>query len=73
MAAITYGKSVTAAEQYHGIINAEKFSSFGCKYFASMFKKSVNLRMGILCRTVWKPDPPGIRLVIKNLPFQQEV
>ena len=73
MAAITYGKSVTAAEQYHGIINAEKFSSFGCKYFASMFKKSVNLRMVILYRTVWKPDPPGMRLVIKNLPFQQEV
>ena len=45
MAAITYGKSVTAAEQYHGIINAEKFSSIVFKYFASMFKKSVNLRM----------------------------
>ena len=37
MAAIAYGKGVIAAEQYHGRINAEKFSSFVCEHFASMF------------------------------------
>ena len=44
MAAIAYGKGVIAAEQYHGRINAEKFSSFVCEHFASMFKKSSNSR-----------------------------
>ena len=37
MAAIAYGKGVIAAEQYHGRINAEKFSSFVRENFASMF------------------------------------
>ena len=44
MAAIAYGKGVIAAEQYHGRINAEKFSSFVHDHFASMFKKSANPR-----------------------------
>ena len=44
MAAIVYGKGVIAAEQYHGRINAEKFSSFVQEHFASMFKKSANPR-----------------------------
>ena len=44
MAAIAYGKGVIAAEQYHGRINAEKFSSFVCEHFAGMFKKSANPR-----------------------------
>ena len=44
MAAIAYGKGVIAAEQYHGRINAEKFSSFVREHFASMFKKSANPR-----------------------------
>ena len=44
MAAIAYGKGVIAAEQYHGRINVEKFSSFVREHFASMFKKSANPR-----------------------------
>ena len=44
MAAIAYGKGVIAAEQYHGRINAEKFSSFVHDHFASMFKKNANPR-----------------------------
>ena len=42
MAAIGYGKGVTAAEQYRGGINAEKFSLFLCEHFDSMFKKSAD-------------------------------
>ena len=45
MAAIAYGKGVIAAAQYHGRINAEKFSSFVGKHFARMFKKSANSRV----------------------------
>ena len=37
--AIAYGKGVIAAEQYHGRINAEKFSSFINEHFASSIKK----------------------------------
>ena len=37
MVAITCGKGVTAAEQYHDRINVETFSLFVCEYFASMF------------------------------------
>ena len=37
MVAITCGKGVTAAEQYHDRINVETFSSFVCECFASMF------------------------------------
>ena len=44
MAAIAYGKGVIAAEQCHGRINAEKFSSFVHEHFASMFKKRTNPR-----------------------------
>ena len=44
MAAIACGKGVIVAEQYHGSINIEKFSSFVRKHFASMFKKSANPR-----------------------------
>ena len=44
MAAIAYGKGVIAAEQYHGRMNAEKFSSFVREHFASMFKRSANPR-----------------------------
>ena len=44
MAAIAYGKGLIGAEQYHGRINAEKFSSFIREHFASMFKKSANPR-----------------------------
>ena len=44
MTAIAYRKGVIAAEQYHGRINNEKFSSFVCEHFASMFKKSTNPR-----------------------------
>ena len=40
MAAIAYEKGVIAAEQYHGRINAETFSSFFREHFASIFKKS---------------------------------
>ena len=36
IAAIAYGKGVIAAEQYHGRVNAEKFSSFACQHFASI-------------------------------------
>ena len=58
MAAIAYGKGVIAAEQYHGRINAEKFSSFVREHFASTFKKSAtqggnfSYRMVILHKTV---------------------
>ena len=44
MAATAYGKGVIAAEQYHGRINAEKFSSFVREHCASMFIKSANPR-----------------------------
>ena len=44
--AIVYGKGVIAAEQYHGRINAEKFSSFDCEHFVSMLKK-------VLTQGVW--------------------
>ena len=37
MTAIAYGKGVTAAEQYHGRINTEKFSPSVREHFASMF------------------------------------
>ena len=39
MAAIAYGKCIVAAEQYHGRINAETFSSFVREHFTSMFEK----------------------------------
>ena len=42
MTAIAYGKGVIAAEQYHGRINAETFSSFVREHFARMFKKGAN-------------------------------
>ena len=42
MAAIAYRKSVIAAEQYFGRINADTFSSFVHEHFASMFKKYPN-------------------------------
>ena len=42
MAAISYGKWVTAAEQYFGKNNADTFSSFVCEYFATMIKKYPN-------------------------------
>ena len=48
MAARAYGKGVTVAEQYHGRINAEKFSNFICEHFASTFKRSVNPRGKLL-------------------------
>ena len=38
MTVIAYGKGESGAEQYHGRINAERFSSFVRDYFASMFK-----------------------------------
>ena len=44
MAAIAYGQTVIAVKQYHGTINAEKFSSFVHEHFASMFKNSANPR-----------------------------
>ena len=78
MAGWAYGKGVTAAEQYHGRKNTEKFSSFVHEHFASMFKimltqgENFSYRMVILHETVWKPDPPGMRLAFENLPFQQE-
>lgn len=37
--AIDYEKGVTAAKQYHGRINAERFSLFVREHFASMYKK----------------------------------
>ena len=37
MVAITCGKGVIAAEPYHDRRDVEKFSSFVCEYFASMF------------------------------------
>ena len=43
-AAMAYRKGVIAAEQYHGRINAEKFSTVICEQFPSMFKKSANPR-----------------------------
>ena len=58
MAAIAYGKGVTAADQYHGRMNAKKFSSFVREHFASMFKKvptqggNFSYRVVILHRTV---------------------
>ena len=58
MAAIAYGKGVIAAEQYHGRINAEKFSSFVHDHFASILKKvptqggNFSYRMVILHKTV---------------------
>ena len=75
MAATAYGKGVIAAEQYHGRINAEKFSSFVREHFACMPTQGGNFsyRMVILHRIVRKPDLPGMRLVLKNLSFQQEV
>ena len=39
MAAIAYGKEVTAAEQYFGRINADTSSPFVDEHFPSMFKK----------------------------------
>ena len=42
--ALVYGKGVTAGEQYHCRINAEKFSSFIHGHFARMFKKPANPR-----------------------------
>ena len=48
LAAIAYGKGVNAAEQYHGRINAEEFSSFIREHFASMFQKSTNPRGKLL-------------------------
>ena len=41
---------VIAAEQYHGRINAEKFSSFAFEHFARMFKKSANPRGKLFCQ-----------------------
>ena len=38
MTVIAYGKGESGAEQYHGRINAKRFSSFVRDYFASMFK-----------------------------------
>ena len=38
MTVIAYWKGESGAEQYHGRINAERFSSFVRDYFASMFK-----------------------------------
>ena len=38
MAAIVSGKGENAVEQCHGRINVQRFSSFVCGYFASMFK-----------------------------------
>ena len=58
MVAIAYGKGVTAAEQYHVRKNTEKFTSFVCEHFASMFKimltqgENFSYRMVILHRTV---------------------
>ena len=71
VAAIAYEKGVIAAEQYHGRINAEKCSSFVGEHFHSM--GNFSYRMVIFHRTVEKPDLPGMRLVLGNLPFQQEV
>ena len=39
MAAIAYGKEVTAAEQYFGRINADTSSPFVDEHFPSIFKK----------------------------------
>ena len=50
MAAIAYGKGVVATEQYRARINAEKFSSYVCEHFASMFKKSSNPRGKLFLR-----------------------
>ena len=44
MAAVAYGKGVTAAEQYFGRINADTSSSFVDEHFASIFKKYSNPR-----------------------------
>ena len=44
MSAIAYGKGVIAAEEYHRRINSKTFSSFVREHFASMIKKSANLR-----------------------------
>ena len=44
MAAIAYGKCLIAAEQYHGRINAETFSSFVGEHFANMFENRANPR-----------------------------
>ena len=60
MAAIAYGKGVIAAEQYHGRIIAEKFSSFVRKHFASMFKKN-------------SANPNGKRLLQDGDPSQNSV
>ena len=44
IAETAYVKGVIVAEQYHGRINNENFSSFVREHFASIFKKSANPR-----------------------------
>ena len=53
MAVVAYGKGVIAAEQYHGRIDAEKFSSCAYEHFASMFKKSAKpgKKLVVSCRS----------------------
>ena len=79
MQAIACGKGLITVEQYHGRINAERFSSFvreDClkKLFKKCLEKVLTQgnffsRMVILHRTVWKPDLSRMRLLVKNVPF----
>ena len=79
MAAIAYGKEVTAAEQYFGRINADTSSPFVDEHFPSIFKKYSSPRrklfskIGIHHKIVAKPDLLGIKQGHGSFLFQHVV